>query len=270
MNKLNSILPFILILLVFSSCHQQKELGKKTEKGRSTSFLLEKLQENEFNCEWLSLKVGVGFKTDKLSDSFKMHVRLRKDSAIWISTTYYSVEVARFLITADTIKFMDRKANEYFIGKMDYLNEKFDLQLDFHSLQALMLGNSVGLSEDAKIKSYHSHGFYHISSLGKRKIKKLDKGKETSNDEIAYGVSLYPDNFKVAKLSIQDFVTDRSLFASFLDHTAVGEQLLPQKVKINIIADNTIEATAEYIKIQENKPLKLSFNIPDKYEKIDQ
>ncbi|MBL4651420.1 MAG: DUF4292 domain-containing protein [Flavobacteriales bacterium] len=214
--------------------------------------------------------MAVAFKSDKMSDSFKMHVRLRKDSAIWISVTYYSVEAARFLITPDTVKFMDRKNSKYFIGDFDYINQKFNVELDFESLQSLILGNGVNISEFEKLKTYPSNGLYHISSIGKRKQKKADKkGDEKAKTDVALTVSIHPETYKVTRIILQDFKVHKSLKADFEKYQKIDGQLVPEETKLNIVSDQNIEATIEYLKVTLNKPLKFSFTIPEKYEKMD-
>jgi hypothetical protein len=259
-------LVFIVFCGLFVSCKQHKDLQRPL-RNRSTSYLVEKVHENEFKCKWISLKTGVAFKTDKLSDSFKMHIRMRTDSVIWISTTYYAVEVARFFITPDSVKFMDRKAKQFFVGNMEYLNQKFNLDLDFKSLQALILGNSMGIDVAVKNKSYHNDGLYHISSVGKREMRMADKG-ESPNYDIASSTAIYPKIFKVARTSMKDYKANKSLTVDYKKHTNIDEQLLPNLYDIQIDADKDVNATVEYLKIQTNKSLKFSFNIPEKYEQI--
>ncbi len=167
-----------------------------------------------------------------------------------------------FLITADTVKFMDRKNNKYFIGDFSYINEKFDVELDFESLQSLILGNGAGIESHEKLKTYPSNGLYHISSIGKRKMKK-EKG------DIGMNIMLYPNSYKVAKIILQDFKLQKSLLAEFTKHQEVDEQLFPKEIKLNIVADQKLESTIEYLKITVNKPVKLSFTIPDKYGRMD-
>lgn len=266
---------------------------------------MEKLYENEYNCEWLSIKADVAFKTDKLSDSFKMHIRLRKDSAIWISTTYYAVEVFRFLISPDTVKFMDKKSNQYFVGDFNYLQEKFDIDLDFEALQAIILGNSIVIDEDERLKSFSRDGLYHLSSVGRTKMKKAEKENDVDEEELeinsddsnennpdsnrdekeekrkknekerrnkndlAITISLFPENYKVAKISLHDFKLDKGLLVKMVKLQNLDNQLIPEKYTLDILSDNSIETTVEYLKAASNKPLKFSFSIPEKYERIN-
>lgn len=269
MNKGLKIIVLLFIISAIVGCKSQKSTVKRTVKNKSTSFLVEKLKANEFNNDWISLKAGIAFKMNKISDSFKMHIRMKKDSAIWISATYYSVEVARFLITSDTVKFMDRKANQYFVGGYDYIHNRFNIATDFESLQSILLGNSVGIKEIDKVKSYNRDGLYHLSSFGRRKMKKAAEHGEKVKIELAYKVSIDPENYKVVKLSIHDFKLNKSLVIDYEDHQKIENQLFPKKYQMTVHAEKEIESTIEYLKTTLNKPQKLSFNIPEKYERIN-
>lgn len=262
---------FLLVTVILSqSCSKNNMVTKAKLPHKSTSYLIEQMQANELQCDWFSAKLDIAFKTDKMSDSFKMHARIRKDSAIWLSATYYAVEAARFLITEDTVKFMDRKNNKYFVGDFDYINEKFDVELDFESLQALILGNSAGIAEQEKIKSYPSSGLYHLSSIGKRKLKRAsEKDPEKLKTDVALDVSLYPESYKVARLFLQDFKQNKSMTSVYDKYQKIDNQLVPEKTQLSIVADQNVNATIEYLKVTLNKPLKFSFSIPEKYEKLE-
>ena len=268
--KLLRFISFMLFVLLTQACSKNNINTKKKLPYKSTSFLLEKLHENELKCEWFAAKIGVAFVSDKMSDSFKMHVRVRNDSAIWISATYYSVEAARFLITPDTVKFMDRKNKKYFIGDFAYINKKFNVELDFESLQSLILGKGSNISEFQRLKSYSSSEYYNISSIGKREQNRADKkGGQKAKTDIALTVSVYPSTFKVSRIILQDFKQHKSLKVDFEKYQKVDGQLAPKETELNIVAEQNLEASIEYLKITLNKPLKFSFTIPEKYEKMD-
>jgi hypothetical protein len=270
MTKWFRFISVVLIFFAAQSCSKNNVKTQKKLPHKSTSYLVEQLQENELKCDWFSAKLGVEFESDKMSDSFKIHVRLHKDSAIWISATYYSVEAARFLITPDTVKFMDRKNNKYFIGDFVYINEKFNVELDFESLQSLILGNGVDIAEFEKLKSYPANGLYHISSIGKRKQRKADKkGDDKAKTAVALTVSLSPETYKVSRLILQDFTQHKSLKADFEKYQKLDGQLVPERIKLNIVAEKNLDATIEYLKVTLNNPVKFSFTIPEKYEKMD-
>ena len=112
---------FILaVSLLVISCKS----SQKTIDGKQDSSRLEELITNtelrDCQSKFMSMKTKVYFETADLKDNFKMHFRIVRDSVIWVSATYYRVEVARALVTRDSVKIMDRKGQKYYEGDFDY------------------------------------------------------------------------------------------------------------------------------------------------------
>jgi len=190
---------------------------------------------------------------------------MRRDSIIWISATYFSVEVARFLFTPDSVMFMDRKKKQYFVGDVAYLNEKFDLDVDFKIVQSLVLGNSVELEEHGKLHAGVDNDLYFITSTRKRKMK---KDKHTRKEEVVISHWISPDNFKISKFLVHDFKLNKSLETKYTEFETIDEVLIPSKLSLDIRAENDVKVEVLYSKITLNKPLSFSFKIPSKYERI--
>ena len=66
---------------------------------------------------------------------------MKKDSLIWISVTGVGFEVARGLITKDSIVFMDKFHKEYFAFNYEQLSKKYNFDLNFALLQSIIIGN---------------------------------------------------------------------------------------------------------------------------------
>ena len=66
---------------------------------------------------------------------------MRKDSLIWMNIKKASVEVARILVTPDSVYIINRLDREYYIKGLDFVEEKFNLPAHFVTLQTALLGN---------------------------------------------------------------------------------------------------------------------------------
>lgn len=264
---------FLLLLvttLFFAGCKNKQEVTERRGilNFRNTETLVSKMQENEFKTEWLSLKLAVAFESEDASDSFKMYVRMKKDSVMWISATYYAVEVARFLVTPDSIKFMDRKDDKYYAGGIGFIKDSFNLDFNFESLQALLLGNSIGIDDSTKIRSYSKKDYYQLSSLKKGLFRRAE-GRMEKGEDVSYSNWLDPVTFKIARISIFDVRTSRTMEASYSQFEELIGQLFPRKIDMKIMnAGKTTTVDIEYLKANSEGPYKLSFRIPEKYERI--
>ncbi|GAB4249856.1 MAG: hypothetical protein Kow0079_02710 [Vicingaceae bacterium] len=277
MNKVLSII-LIALISIFYSC-KVKEKAEKVKKdkleSRSSKYLLEQLEANEFKFKTISSKATISFTENGKTSSFKTNIRVVKDSAIWVSITpLLGIEMARVLITKDSVKLIDRINNKYFIGTIEYINDQFDTDIDYDMLESLIIGNSVAFENDDKIRSAidkEKHA-YIISTVKKRKLKKAldkNKGKKLRRLDQIQTIWLDPNNFKITALLIKDIETDHSLkveFHSFMP--TENNQLFPSETKYLIEAESTKEITINYSKLTFDKTLNLSFNIPSKYEKI--
>lgn len=271
MNNQTNILwvVFVTLLLVFS-CKAPKEVEKVKLEHYSTKELLEKLETNELKFETLSTKADITYTDDK-ETSFKANLRIRKDSAIWLSITpALGIEMARVLITTDSVLFMDRIHNKYFIGDFAFINKLFDVDLDYSMLEALLVGNSIDFEKNEKIRTSidRKKDYYYIGTEKKRKVKKdIKKEKEVIKNQSQI-LWIYPESFKIAELLLFDPEKDQSLTGVFSNHKIVDEQLFPFNLNFKVESKKNLKIDVEYGKVTLNKELNLSFKIPEKYEQI--
>ena len=277
------LLTSVFLLFLFS-CKAPKEVVKEKVKlaHLSTKELLEKLEVNEFKFETLSTKADITF-IDEKETSFKANLRIRKDSAIWMSITpALGIEMARVLITKDSLMFMDRIHNKYFVGDFAFINKKFDVDMDYNMLEALLVGNSIEFEKDEKIRTSidRKKDFYFIGNESKRKDKRdikkdLKKDKEVIKNQSQI-LWIYPETYKIAELLLIDPDKNQSLSGFFTNHkpltnsedSLVTEQIFPFNLSFNIESKKNLKIDVEYSKVTLNKELNLSFKIPEKYEQV--
>ena len=267
------LLTSVFLLFLFS-CKAPKEVVKVKLEHYSTKELLEKLDSNEIKFESLSTKADITV-FDEKETSFKAHLRIKKDSAIWISITpALGIEMARVLITKDTVMFMDRIHNKYFVGDFAFINKSFNVELDYNMLEALLVGNSIDFEKNEKIKTAidRQKDFYFIGTERKRKVKKdikkdIKKDKEVIKNQTQI-LWIYPESFKIAELMLKDPEKDQSLQGVFSEHKLVNEQLFPFKLNFMVESKKNLKIDVEYGKITLNNTLNFSFKIPEKYEQI--
>jgi len=277
MNKgffLNTI-TFLLFLIFLFSC---KTLEKTHQKGKvkitrhPKEFLIEKLKQNESNFKTLSAKNNIDVINSK-KQSFKSHLRIQKDSAIWMSITpILGIEVARILITNDSVKYINRIDKEYFLGDFDYIDDVLGVDLDYQMLEALLIGNSVDFErEEKKIKTSidRKKGAYFISTIKKRKTRKeLRKDKAKIKGEQNQAIWLNPSTFKVIELLITQSSNTRNLQVSFEEFKSIDEHTFPNKINYKISAKDTTSIVLKYANINFDKSLSFPFKIPSSYVQV--
>lgn len=254
------------------ACKNKEKASRKPLEGKKTEYLLNQLRINEFQFKTISSKAEFNLFQDDKKTSFKASIRMRKDSAIWISITpALGIEMARVLITKDTVKVINRLAKEYFIGDYNYINKKFNVDLVFDDIQSVLLGNSIPFEEDEKLKFAIDNEMYYLGNLKKRKARKADEKPikiERKKEEV---VSLWLDesNFKIKKFLLSDLTADRFIKGNYSDYMDIEGQLIPKNLKFDIQSKEPAKLNITYSRVSLNKPLTFSFKISSKYVRVE-
>lgn len=275
----------VSVLLSFSSCKtkrkQQKEnvpfaaVDTTNERCKldfkNAKALTKYIKENEFTYSWMYAKANVESLIDGKEESFDIKVRIRKDSAMLVSIQYLlGIEVAKVLITKDSVKMVVYPKKQYFKGDFNYINELLHADLDFDLLQAVLFGNSAEFhDDDDKLKPVtdRQNCRYLLSTERKRRLKKITQGQEPKKS--LQVMTLNPETFKILKNEFIDVETNRIFIANYEKYPLAGDSVYaPRHVNIDIVAEKKVNLKIDYVRVEKNTPQKLSINIPAKYEPI--
>jgi hypothetical protein len=239
-----------------------------TGKTRAVSEVVDSVMANQMDFNWLSAKAQVDY-TDKSGEtnSFDVNIRMRKDSAIWISITpLLGIEAARALINKDSIVLLDRVHKQWRVRKFDYLGELLRTDIDFNMIQAVVLGNFFAYQKNDKIRSYYEEEPYAIlSTLNKRQARRAMEEKDPSRPVIQ---DFWIDgNYRITKSRITDEKLNRWMEAGYSGFVAVNGYLLPQQIVVTFFSGSPVIMKVTYSKVSAEESLTMPFSIPEKYEK---
>ena len=272
MNKgITSITSLLIISFLFASCKKLERAKRSSLEGKKTEYLLNQMQENAFNFDTFQAKADFLVKQKDQQNTFKANVRIKKDSLIWISITpLLGIEMARVLITEDSVKVINRLNREYFIGDYSYINKRFNVELEFDIIQSLLIGNAIDFEDDEKLQFATDRAFYYLGNLKKRKAKKADNKPSKIGKEDNELISLWmdPSNFRIAKILYSDLSADRFLLGEYTDYYKVNDQVLPRKLSFDFQSKQPATVKIEYSRVSLNELIKFSFNISTKYEQV--
>lgn len=274
MNRALTVL--CLAGLALASCKTKKTpVAKETGSGcrlesKNAKLLSAELKAHELKFQWLQAKIAVDSDIDSNSTSFNVAMRIRRDSAIWLSISpALGIEVARALITKDSVKFINRLKGNYFKGDFNYISRLLHTELDFEMVQSLLVGNSVEFyEEDEKLHASVNDCKYLLSTIRKRKLKRIiEKGKEPK--EPSQAIWMAENTYKISRILFKDFNTNRSFDARYAEFTPVDSISFPMKVNYDILTiEKNVSIKMEYSKVVLNKPQTFPFSIPEKYEQL--
>ncbi|MCS7019073.1 MAG: DUF4292 domain-containing protein [Cytophagales bacterium] len=97
---------------------------------------------NPFNFTYLTAKGRLIFSNNGRDVNTNADLRMKKDSAIWISLRPgLGIEAARIFITPDSVRILDKLNNDFLGFTFDSLSKRLDIPVDFQVLQNTLLGN---------------------------------------------------------------------------------------------------------------------------------
>lgn len=123
------------------------------EKGpdslETMSSVLSNLNNIDYNT--FSGKADVSYKDSKNKNyNFDVKLNMKKDEVIWLSATGpLGIEVARALVTRDSVKILNKLERQYIVSSIDYLQQQLGLPLDLKALQDLLVGNAVFIDRES-------------------------------------------------------------------------------------------------------------------------
>lgn len=267
-NRYVRILIAIGIISALSSCTGTRKIVREPIKEQGAEYLTGKLKEHEFQFDQFSAKFNVTYQVDRKKTNISGNLRIADDSIIWISITpALGIEAVRFMLTPDSIKFINRLSNTYFIHDFAYINQLLNKTLDFDMAQAFLLGNDFSLYESNTFKASVDNQEYKLSTVNRRKLRRYVRRSEDDISIPIQSIWLNPENFKVLKVLLKEAERDSRKFqANYDEFEQVNEELIPTNLEFKVETDDKkIRIAIKYSKIQINQEQTFPFRIPENY-----
>jgi hypothetical protein len=284
-NHPAKIAAFVLCsLLLTVSCKSKKVIqqtavvqSEDTLQGKcrlifkTSKALTKHIKESELKYDWIYAKADVETSIDGEDHNLDIRVKGRRDSAIWISIQAVGlVDIAKLLITRDSVKMVVYVKKQYFKGDFNYINQLLNADLDFDLIQAALFGNSADFDDDdSKLKPFadRANCHYLLSTERKRKLKRITSGQDSLKRSLQT-MTLDPETFKITQNDFEDATTNRSFHASYDKFNGRDSVFAPHHVNIEIKAEKKINLKINYVRIEINQPQKITLSIPKNYEPI--
>ncbi|MBS1486359.1 MAG: DUF4292 domain-containing protein [Bacteroidetes bacterium] len=238
-----------IILLSLTGCH--RKLVPLLPKPPNAIDI------QQIDFEYMHGKARLAFRDNNREREVKAHIRIRKDSVIWMKLTVIGVQGGSVLANKDSITIVSNVQKEYYVFKYEELSKKFNFKVNYQVVQAALLGNPIvprrpedGIEEETFFnKLIQQEGTARLENLINKNTKKLER------------------------VDIAEAKTGNSVKIEYADFQPVGDKLFPYKGTIEVvyktlqgIMNNTI--IFEYTKAEVgNRELRFPFNIPRRYDR---
>ncbi|HTX88140.1 MAG TPA: DUF4292 domain-containing protein [Bacteroidales bacterium] len=270
MIKRPLFLLLVFSLTLFYSCNTQKKAFRAPIKEEGADFLFSKLKENELKYSTFSSKFSADYENGDKKNSFSGQIRIRKDSLIWISISAgLGIEVLRMMISQDSVQFINRINNTYFIGDYNIVNRFLNTNIDYDILQSFLTGNDLSFYENGKFRASLDKDQYKLSTAARMKLKKYVRNSSENERILIQNIWIDPETFKITEADVKELTDpNNKLEADYSQFDHIGAQYFPKEVTFDITADNEIHVKVNFSKIATDLPLQFPFKIPQSYRQV--
>jgi len=213
------------------------------------------LRNNDFIFNTLSLRAKAFMDINGNTNNVSMNIRMEKDQKIWVSITAIAgIEVARALITPDSIKVRNNFQSVYLKKPFSYIQRFAGKQVDFQLLQAIFSGNTIATFMQDSASLTEEGGVWVVSG-----------GQQDLSFRMLFNTLL-----KISEDNLNDLRTGNALKVQYGEYQRVNDLLFPSTVKVSSAAGRQkIMMDLDFSKVERNVPLEFPFTVPKKYEVIN-
>ncbi|MFP5081219.1 DUF4292 domain-containing protein [Pedobacter sp. JCM 36344] len=233
----------VVIAPVVTPVNNDKALNLKLLKAKDISF----------NTLAIKAKANLDFAGNK--NGVTMNIRMERDKQIWVSiTAIIGIEVARAVITPDSIKVRNNLQSTYLKKPFNYAHRYTSKNVNFKMLQAIFAGNTIPDFTTELSEISQQNGAWAIN------------GEEGT---LSFKV-LFNEIMKVSENNLNDLKSGQALKVAYGSYQQVNDGLFPTSLTINSMAGTKrVNLQMDYTKVDRNIPLDFPFSVPKNYELVN-
>jgi len=248
-------------LLLIVSCKAKKALVVKpvtdtsvkmasTKESKIEAIKRRQVYFNTFSAK-AKTKLNIGGSTNDVT----LNIRINRGQKIWISITAIAgIEVARALITPDSLIVMNRLQSVYVKKPFSYIYTFAGDQINYKTLESLLVGNAIPelLNDDASLQSDTSQTVLSGNLRG-----------------LLYKLLVGPD-MKVKQTNLNNEGLGQSLQVTNNTFIQAGNHVVPSQIDMDsVVKDKKIEVNLHYVKVDFDQQLEYPFSIPARYTPVN-
>ncbi len=244
------------IFCVLSSCKSRKLGATAKVVEKSKSHMLNRLSDNRLDFSTFNGRGKIKYNDGVTRLSFTAHVRMRKDSVIWIKADVFGLEVARILIRPDSVLAINRYERTYVVDSYENFDRLYQIPATFSQLQDIILGNSLIDSKQRTQVQFQTPNYLVYQQGELYDLHHLVDGRTFTPIEIK--VEDVQSGYEItSKLSDLKSIGKSQFFSYFRDYIIKKDNIQTASIQIN------------YAEIDTKTKKKLPFAIPTSYTPAD-
>lgn len=260
-NTLNKLL-LVTLIIVAAGCKARKPVvavttpavpEKTTPAINPVMAKLETIRANQTDFNTFSGKAKAKLNINGDNNDVTLNIRIQKNQRIWVSiTAILGVEVARALITPDSIQVINRLQSVYLKKPFSYVNNYAGRQVNYKTIESLLIGNAIPElvnDENAKVQAGVNGGTAISGSL----------------QSLIYNLVLNT-GYRVTQTNLNNAPARQSLQVTNNNFVQANGKIIPSQINIRSAAgNNNIQADLQYSRTEFNQPQDYPFSIPSRF-----
>lgn len=251
------VLLFIASALTATSCRSKKAAIEATDNlsvnKEDKKQVFNAIKANRFEFEYFSAKAGCQYRDNNNKYSFNLNIRMQKDEKIWMSASALFFEVARVLITKDSIHIINYFDKSITSKSLAFVGNYLGTSLTIGQMQDLLVGNSI-IEHDNNVSSY---------------VLSDERPTITSRiNQYLFNEVFHYEYFRPTFVKGDQTGSPNKIDIEYKDFLQVSNRMVPQFAKVVAVTNNNrITATLKYSDISTEEVKNWPFNIPASYER---
>jgi len=255
MNKQNYLNYFILastIILFLTSCKSRSKLPTTTSSEIVVDYKFKDLKHilntDHLNFNTLDAKLKLNIDLEQKM-SAKATLRMKKDESVWMSVSYFGLEVARMLMDNKRISVLDKINKKHYTLDYESWNKKYGTEFTISHFQKLLLGQPVE-SINRQFDWSQKNGI-------------VDLNNQASSKHLYW--LFYQLNQTV--LTNQTIITNDQQLKCLYSVKRINNTM-PEQVNVDLKLNTKVKVEISTNKVELNKSIKMPFKVSSKYETI--
>ncbi len=262
----------IITLLAFFGCKAKKQLVAvhkpdtvvkkadtvatvKTTIPHLSPDQINAIQAKQINFMTFSAKAKAKISIDGNNNDVTLNIRIKKNQQIWVSiTALLGIEGARALITADSIKIINRLEGTYLKKPFSYIYKYAGNQVSYQTLEALIIGNAWPgtVNSDAALQNLNGNLILNGNL-----------------NDLLYQILIGADS-RINKTSLSSTTPYRTLQVEYSGAFPAADRIIPAQISISSSAQNSkINIGLTYTKAEFNTNVEFPFAVPARYPVVN-
>ncbi|WP_162054977.1 DUF4292 domain-containing protein [Pontibacter pamirensis] len=242
------ILLCLAVVFLLAGC--KRETAPTT--ASATTETIGTVSVNNFDFDYFSSKGQLSLNSKKENLSSGVSIRMKKDSVIWVSVQPgLGIEAARMMLTQDSVYLMNRLQKEYVATDYSFLRNRFQVDVNFEILQAILLGN---YEQQGTEKAMDEGELQHVQQM---------------RENLLFDYFIGRLNSKLQQLNVQDQNTGNTITVLYSSFEDIGQEPFAHALAAQVLQKGEVsDFKINYSRVAvSDEALSFPFSVPSDYKR---